>query len=70
LGRSVTDTLTKMKDCGSNVGEMQPHRTLGGNAAESQDTVGWPLKWPHTVKMNGEPSRASVRFRTITPEVT
>jgi hypothetical protein len=34
LGRSVTDTLTKMKDCGSNVGEMQPHRTLGGNAAD------------------------------------
>ena len=51
LGRSVTDTLTKMRGCASNVGEMQPHRTLGDNAAESQDTVGWPLKWPHTVKM-------------------
>jgi hypothetical protein len=35
LGRSVTDTLTKMRGCASNVGEMQPHRTLGDNVAES-----------------------------------
>ena len=33
LGRSVTDTLTKLRGCASNVGEMQPHRTLGDNAA-------------------------------------
>jgi hypothetical protein len=35
LGRSVTDTLTKLRGCASNVGEMQPHRTLGDNAAQS-----------------------------------
>ena len=53
LGQSVTETLTKMRGCASNIGQMQPHRTLGDNAAESQDTIGWPLKWPHTVKMSG-----------------
>jgi hypothetical protein len=35
LGRSVADTLTKLRGCASNVGEMRPHRTLGDNAAES-----------------------------------
>ncbi len=35
LGRSVTDTLTKLRGCASNVGQMQPHRTLGDNAAQS-----------------------------------
>lgn len=35
LGRSVADTLTKLRGCASNVGQMQPHRTLGDNAAES-----------------------------------
>jgi hypothetical protein len=34
LGRSVTETLTKMRGCASNVGQVQPHRTLGDNAAE------------------------------------
>ena len=34
LGRSVTDTLTKLRGCASNVGEMQPYRTLGDNAAD------------------------------------
>jgi hypothetical protein len=53
LGQSVTETLTKMRGCASNIGQMQPHRTLGDNAAKSQDTIGWPLKWPHTVKMSG-----------------
>jgi len=38
LGRSVTDTLTKLRGCASNVGRMQPHRTLGDNAAESWRT--------------------------------
>jgi hypothetical protein len=33
LGQSVTEALTKMRGCGSNVAEMQPHRALGGNAA-------------------------------------
>jgi hypothetical protein len=37
LGRSVTETLTKMRGCASNIGQMQPHRTLGDNAAESQE---------------------------------
>ena len=35
LGRSVTDTLTKLRGCASNVGRMQLHRTLDDNAAES-----------------------------------
>jgi hypothetical protein len=35
LGRSVTDTLMKMKGCASNVGQMQPHPTLGDAAAEA-----------------------------------
>jgi len=34
LGRSVTETLTKMRGCASNVGQVQPHRTLGDDAAE------------------------------------
>jgi hypothetical protein len=32
LGRAVTDTLTKMRGCASNVGRMPPY--LGDNAAE------------------------------------
>jgi hypothetical protein len=40
LGRSVTETLTKMRGCASNIGQMQPNRTLGDNAAASRDTVG------------------------------
>ena len=70
LGQSVTETLTKMRSCASNIGQMQSRRTLGDNATESQDTIGWPLKWPHTVKMSGGRSRASTHFRTITPKVT
>jgi len=38
LGRSVTDTLTKLRGCASNVGQMQPHRTLDDNAAGSYRT--------------------------------
>ena len=38
LGRAVTDTLTKMRGCASNVGQMQPY--LSDNAAETRDTVG------------------------------
>ena len=38
LGRAVTDTLTKMRRCASNVGQMQPY--LSDNAAESRDAVG------------------------------
>jgi hypothetical protein len=40
LGRAVTDTLTKMRGCASNVGQMQPY--LSDNAAETRDTVGRP----------------------------
>jgi hypothetical protein len=40
LGRAVTDTLTKMRGCASNVGQMQPY--LSDNAAESRDTIGRP----------------------------
>lgn len=36
LGRAVTDTLTKMRGCASNVGQMQP----SDNAVETRDTVG------------------------------
>ena len=38
LGRAVTDTLTKMRGCTSNVGQMQPN--LRDNAAETRDSVG------------------------------
>jgi hypothetical protein len=40
LGRAVTDTLTKMRGCASNVGQMQPY--LSDNAAETRDTVSRP----------------------------
>jgi hypothetical protein len=40
LGRAVTDTLTKMRGCTSNVGQMQPY--LSDNATEMLDTVGRP----------------------------
>ena len=38
LGRAVTDTLTKMRRCTSDVGQMQ--RSLSDNAAEFRDTRG------------------------------
>ena len=38
LGRAVTDTLTKMRGCASNVGQMQPY--YSDNAVETRDTVG------------------------------
>jgi uncharacterized protein YoxC len=40
LGRAVTDTLTKMRGCTSNVGQRPPY--LGDDAAEIRDTVGRP----------------------------
>jgi hypothetical protein len=40
LGRAVTDTLTKMRGCASNDGQMRPH--LSHNAAETRNTVGRP----------------------------
>ena len=40
LGRAVTDTLTKMRGCTSNAGQVQPY--LSDNAAETHDTVGRP----------------------------
>ena len=36
LGRSVTDTLTKLRDCSSKVGQIPPHRTSGSLSQ-------WPL---------------------------
>ena len=38
LGRAIIDTLTKMRGCTSNVGQMQPY--LSDHAAETRDTVG------------------------------
>jgi hypothetical protein len=40
LGRAVTDTLTKMSGCASNVGHTQLY--LGDNAAEARDTIAQP----------------------------
>jgi hypothetical protein len=40
LSRAVTDTLTKMRGCTSNYGQMQHH--LSHNAAETRNTVGRP----------------------------
>jgi hypothetical protein len=37
LGRAVTDTLTKMRGCASNVCQMQPY--YSDNAVETRDTV-------------------------------
>jgi hypothetical protein len=39
LGRAVTDTLTKMRGCTLNVGQMQPYLS---NVAEPGNTVGRP----------------------------
>jgi hypothetical protein len=38
LGRTVTDTLTKIRGCASNVGQMQPY--VSDSAAETRDPVG------------------------------
>jgi hypothetical protein len=38
LSRAVTDTLTKMRGCASNVGQMQSYPS--DNAPETRDTVG------------------------------
>jgi hypothetical protein len=40
LGRAVTDTLTKMRGCASNVGQMRPY--LSDNAAEHRPIAGRP----------------------------
>ncbi len=40
LGRAVTDTLTKMRGCASNVGQMQPYPS--NNAAEARHIAGLP----------------------------
>jgi hypothetical protein len=38
LGRAVTDTLTKIRGCASNVGQMQPY--VSDSAAETRDPGG------------------------------
>ena len=43
LGRAVTDTLTKMRGCASNVGEMQPY--LSDNAAPTTVAIPSRLKF-------------------------
>jgi hypothetical protein len=40
LGRAATETLTKMRGCPSNVGQMPPN--LSDNAGKTWDTVGRP----------------------------
>ena len=36
LGRAVTDTLARLKGCGSNVGQMRPYRSDNGLETERQ----------------------------------
>jgi len=35
LGRSVTDTLTNLRDCAPRLGEIQPHRMIDDTVAEN-----------------------------------
>jgi hypothetical protein len=46
LGRTVTDTLMKLRDCSSNVGQMPPHRTLRNKTVEAWEAAG-PRKAGH-----------------------
>jgi hypothetical protein len=39
LGRAVTDALTKLRDCSSNVGRTAPHRTVKDNTVEAKEAA-------------------------------
>jgi hypothetical protein len=39
LGRRVTDTLMKLRDCSSNVGQIPPHHALRNQTVEASDTA-------------------------------
>jgi hypothetical protein len=38
LGRRVADTLVKLRDCSSNVGQIPPHRALSNQTVEASET--------------------------------
>ena len=40
LGRTVTDALTKLRDCSSSTRQMAPHHTLGSRTVEARESSG------------------------------
>jgi len=40
LGRTATDALTKLRDCSSSVGQLEPHRTPTSKTVEAWGAVG------------------------------
>jgi hypothetical protein len=46
LGRRVTDTLMKLRDCSSNVSQIPPHRALGNRTVEASETGQPPVSRP------------------------
>ena len=40
LGRTVTDALTKLRDCSSSARQMAPHHTLGSRTVEAREPSG------------------------------
>ena len=40
LGRTVTDALTKLRDCSSGARQMAPHQTLGSRTVEARESSG------------------------------
>ena len=46
LGRTVTDALTKLRDCSSSARQVAPHRTLRNKTVESWGNAG-PLEAGH-----------------------
>jgi DNA-binding protein H-NS len=46
LGRTVTDALTKLRDCSSSARQVAPHRTLRNKTVETWGTAG-PLEAGH-----------------------
>ena len=46
LGRRITDTLMKVRDCSANVGQIPPHRALRNQTVEVSETGQPPVSRP------------------------
>jgi hypothetical protein len=46
LGRRVTDTVMKLRDCSSNVGQIPRHRALGNQTVEASENQPAPVSPP------------------------